>query len=173
MRTSRRAGRRRAETYASALVHARWRQLWAIQLAEASAEPTSAAERRRAQADRVGHQSRYLDWYAHYATGVIGPTHRFRLNERGRTVAVRARPVHFYDDLLPLIHREIIDTLFAVLGEQPDWATCGDLVATTAARSARAPDDVRFHLGLLLKRGLLDAAPPTCSRPSANPLPAL
>ena len=91
---------------------------------------------------------------------MIGPTHRFRLNERGRTVAVRARPVRFYDDLLPLIHREIIDALFAVLGEKPDWATCGDLVATTAARCARAPDDVRFHLGLLLKRGLLDTALP-------------
>ena len=154
------AGRRRAETYASALVHARWRQLWATQLAEAAAEPSSAAERRRGQADRVGPPSRYLDWYAHYATGVVGPTHRFRLNERGRTVAVRARPVRFYDDLLPLIHREIIDALFAVLGEKPDWATCGDLVATTAARCARAPDDVRFHLGLLLKRGLLDTALP-------------
>lgn len=155
------AGRRHAEDFRPEIVHRRWRQLWATQLAEAAAEPSSVAERRRAGADRLGLPSRYLDWFAHYATGVIGPTHRFRLNERGRTVAVRARPVRFYDDLLPLIHREIIDALFAVLTDQRDWATCQDLVKSAADRCTRAPDDVRFHLGLLLKRGLLDAASPT------------
>ena len=155
------AGRRIAEGFRPDFVHQRWRRLWAMQLAEATAEAPSTAERRRAGADRLGLPSRYLDWFAHYATGVIGPDHRFRLNERGRTVAVRARPVRFYDDLLPLIHREIIDALFAVLSDQRDWATCHELVKGAADRCARAPDDIRFHLGLLLKRGLLDAAPPT------------
>ena len=88
------------------------------------------------------------------------PLLSFRLNERGRTVAVRVKPVRFYDDLLPLIHRDLLDALFAVLSEQAEWATCEDLVKRAALRSAHAEDDIRFHLGLMLKRGLLDAAPP-------------
>jgi glycosyltransferase involved in cell wall biosynthesis len=153
------AGRRRAEAHAEAAIHARWRALWTAQLAAAAAEEPAAMERRRADADALGQPSRYLDWYGHYATGVIGPQHRFRLNERGRAVTVRARPLRFYDDLLPLVHRDLIDALFAVLKDQRDWMTRAALEGAVAARCAHGADDIRFHLGLLLKRGLLDAAP--------------
>ncbi len=154
------AGRLRAESYTPAVVQAQWHCLWTAQLAAAAAESGEAAARRRAGADQLGQPSRYLEWFASYATGVIGPHHRFRLNERGRTVLVRARPLRFYDDLLPLIHREIIDGLLTTLGQQHDWITRDALVSAVAERCARPVDDVRFHLGLLLKRGLLDAGPP-------------
>jgi glycosyltransferase involved in cell wall biosynthesis len=157
------AGRLRAETFAFDLVHGRWRELWQRQLALAGAETQTATALRRAGADRLGQPSRYLQWFGHYASGVVGPGHRFRLNERGRQVAVRARPLRFYDDLLPLVHREILDALFAVLMEQAGWATCAAVVAWAVGRCGRASDDVRFHLGLLLKRGLLDAEPPSSS----------
>ena len=131
------AGRRRAENHAAATIHGRWRRLWEAQLAEAAVEPASTAAMRRAGADQLGQPSRYLAWYGHYASGVISPTHRFRLNERGRTVAVRVKPVRFYDDLLPLIHRDLLDALFAVLSEQAEWATCEDLVKRAALRTPR------------------------------------
>lgn len=154
------AGRQRAEAHSPAIIHARWRALWAQQLTLAAAEPPSTTELRREAADRLGQPSRYLAWFGHYASGVIGPAHRFRLNEHGRMVAARTKPLRFYDDLLPLVHREIIDGLFAALTAQAAWITCETLVTTVASGCRRAPDDVRFHLGLLLKRGLLDALAP-------------
>lgn len=155
------AARRRAESYETDIIHQQWRALWARQLTEAALETPEAAERRQEGADRLGLPSCYLEWFGHCATGIIGPTHRFRLSERGRAVlAQRAETLRFYDDLIPLLVPDIFNALFAVLARQSDWITCDALVAAAEARCKKIPDDIRFHLGLLLKRGLFEAAPP-------------
>ncbi len=155
------AARRRAEEYGADIIHGKWRELWARQLAEAALESPEAAERRQAGADRLGQPSHYMEWFGHCATGIIGSTHRFRLSERGRAVLEqRAETLRFYDDLIPLLVPDIFNALFAVLARQSDWITCDALVAAAEARCKKIPDDIRFHLGLLLKRGLFEAAPP-------------
>jgi hypothetical protein len=99
-----------------------------------------------------------MELFAHYATGVIDPQrHAVRLSESGRAVANGERKAEFYDETLPLLRDPIMQQLIENLCRSEERFIMIEQLIRAAADETGADDNlIRFHIGLLLKRGLLE-----------------
>lgn len=152
-------GRQRAlAVYSWPVVMSGWRELWDRLLEVARAETPEAAAQRRAAADRLGSPVPFHALLSHYATESWDPDrHTFRLSPEGRAAEAGDAPIPFYDATLPLIRSEVMDALLGTLAAAGDrWVLMADLTDVAAEATGADPDVVRFHLGLLIKRGLLE-----------------
>jgi glycosyltransferase involved in cell wall biosynthesis len=154
------AGRRMAEeAYAWPRVMALWRDLWAALERGASEESPEAAQARRAGALRIGAPVPYLHLFEHYATGVFDlQRYGVTLCAQGRRVAAGEAEVKFYDETLALIRDEVLRAILATLSDTQHYVQLEGLIRTIAEVTSADLDVVRFHVALLLKRGLLDIA---------------
>lgn len=158
------AGRAFAEEmYSQARVMGQWQALWAEVEELARHETPEQKRERQAGAARIGLPMPYMHLFDHYATGVLQPSrHAVRLTEQGLAVAAGDTEVEFYDETLPLLREPLMQYLLETLWHNKEnYVLMANLVDAAAAQTEAdgdaANDDVtRFHIGLLLKRGLLE-----------------
>lgn len=146
------------EIYGSARIMADWHQLWNELEKSAQQEPPADAQARRTGALALGLPLPYLDLFGHYATGVLHPKrYAVHLTEFGQEVADERAQVEFYDETLPLLREIVMQHLLSTLWHnRANPVLISDLAHSTATATSTSPDEVRFHIGLLLKRGLLE-----------------
>lgn len=154
------AGRRMAEEeYAWPGVMARWRALFDALEAAAREESAAAAEARRAGAMRIGAPVPYLQLFGHYATGIMDPQrYGVALSAQGRAVAAGEVEVKFYDETLALIREPVLRGILATMSDTLHYVQMEGLIGTIAELTSTDHDLVRFHMALLIKRGLLEVA---------------
>lgn len=153
------AGRERIlKEFSLSVIRDKTFQLW-DQLDEIAAHETEEeAQFRKDYASRIGLPTPYLQLFNHYATGVLDPLQdSIRLNPTGRAVMNNRQPLQFYDELLPLLHQDIINSLFETLSKAGSrWLIISEITRTVSLATGKSEDDIRYHLGLLLKRDLLE-----------------
>lgn len=157
------AGRARVERELTwARVMERWFALWDALLEEAAREAPAEREARRGEAAGIGLPAPYLRLFDHYATGVIDPERQcVRLTDTGRAVLEGRQALRFYDETLCLLRQEVVDAaLDALRRAEPAWALMRALVEAISSATGCAQEDVRYHLGLLLKRAVIEISPP-------------
>jgi hypothetical protein len=153
-----RAGRRMAEdAYAWPRVMKQWRELWETLEKLALEESDEAARHRRAAAARIGAPVPYLELFGHYASSVLDPDrHGVQLSAYGCEVAAGTAQVKFYDETVPLLREAVVEAVLATLSQNTHYVSLGGLVRAISTSTSAQEDLVRFHLALLLKRGVLE-----------------
>jgi glycosyltransferase involved in cell wall biosynthesis len=154
-----RAGRTYAAEHLSIpAIMQRWHDLWDTLLELAEQETAEEVRARREAAQQLAYPVPYLQIFDHYATEVINPsTHAVRLSPKGANIVASGETVSFYDDTLPLLHQNVLDALLNALGNAGTRPLpLAQLAAQTATHTGQSENSIRFHVGLFLKRGLLE-----------------
>lgn len=123
----------------------------------ARAEPESARALRREHCERLGPANRYRPVFDHYATHRLDdPRWRVRLSERGRAVGEGRERLSFHDDLLAILNPEILAAVSQRLESAGEFGkSVTALVDEVSKTGTVRPDDVVYHLSLLLKQGIV------------------
>ncbi len=124
----------------------------------ARTETEEAARARRKGAEAIGAPPPFARLFETYASHVIDlHADRVRLSDVGLKVAEGAETLAFYDETLPLIRPEVVHAAFGALRRAGcGWTAVGVLAKAVAAETGASEEDVRFHVGLLLKREALE-----------------
>jgi hypothetical protein len=152
-------GRRMAEErYDWKRIMGQWRALWEELESLARHEQPAQAQARRDFAQRITFPVPYLRLFKNYATGTIQPEHHFvRLSKRAENLLEKRAALGFYEDMVPMLRQDVVDTLFYLLRQSAGRAiSIGDLTRLCAAQTGVEDDLIRFHIGLFLKHALVD-----------------
>ena len=96
--------------------------------------------------------------FAGYATSTLSlETSSVKLTVRGREAVQGKAKVDFYDETLPLLRPELVNSLLQVMGECGGGSKfIGTLAAEALQGTQLSLDQAIFHIALLTKRGILE-----------------
>ncbi|HWD40719.1 MAG TPA: glycosyltransferase [Fimbriimonas sp.] len=157
------AGRARAEelnswSSVSAKLFALWREL----LESARDEDPGQKEARQSRASSIGLPVPFLQLFGTYPTHCVSAEMgAVRLTKLGAAILDGKERLQFYDETIPLVRPELMEVLMAKLRQAPqDWLNLGLLADEASAKSRLSRDLALFHIGLLLKRGVIEVPMP-------------
>lgn len=155
------ARERIVKTYSKTAFLDRWFTLCEELRDLAIQEPAHVRETRRLLADSIGLPAPFGVLYGRYGTRDFDfDGDCVRLSDFGAKVADGIEIMRFYDETLPLIRQTLLDGLLNQLRKSPcDWVPMGQLVRAVSVSTGGQEGDIRWHLGLMLKREVLEFRP--------------
>jgi D-inositol-3-phosphate glycosyltransferase len=146
------------KNYSWPRVMEQWRTLWDELEEIAKNETPEAAQARREYSNRLGVPVPYGEIFADYPTAFINPQqHSVALSQRAKTLRTRQSSLGFYDDIVPMLRREVVDSLFGLLElAQGQPMHIAELTKLCSAQTACDNDLIRFHIGVFLKHDLVE-----------------